>query len=274
MRKKGLIILVVVAAVVCIWMFVLSDRWLERRLESLMSNVVGAKVELDSFDFSLFSMSIQWARIQVADPEDTWRNIIETGYCSLNIASGPLFQKKFIVEDLKLLDLRFNTQRESDGKLEEKKKLRARKPSKIGVKIRSKLEGELSKLPVFNLDTLLQNLDVDPLWESAIPQTPEKIDNLIKEYESFSSKWNEQIKNLDMETELTGLQQELAGVDIEGLETVNDLQEALISINMISEGINNNINNLDGVGKEFENDIDTLDKKQAGLEGWIEEDIR
>ncbi|UCB47401.1 MAG: hypothetical protein JSV25_08355, partial [Spirochaetota bacterium] len=42
----------------------------------------------------------------------------------------------------------------------------------------------------------------------------------------------------------------------------------------ISEGINNNINNLDGVGKEFENDIDTLDKKQAGLEGWIEEDIR
>ena len=55
--------------------------------------------------------------------------------------------------------------------------------------------------------------------------------------------------------------------------TVNDMQEALTSINTISESIDNNISSLDGVSEEFEKDIDSLDKKQAGLEGWIEDDI-
>jgi uncharacterized protein (TIGR03545 family) len=199
-RKKGLVILLVAAALFCIWAFVLSDRWLEKRLESLLGNVVGARVELYKFDFSLFGMRVQWARLQVADPEDPWRNLFETGYCTLDLDSAPLFKGKFIVQEMSLLELRFDTERSTEGSLPEKR--RRKRPSRIKTFIQKKLEQKLSEIPLFDKDTLIGSMDIEKLWQSFAPESPGRIDRLVKEYESFSSEWDEKLKGLDVEKEI------------------------------------------------------------------------
>ena len=79
MRWKGIIFLVVLAVLVFVLNLVFTDRWLEKRLESAGSAVVGAKVELERLDFSLLGLQMRWDSLQVANPKNTMKNILTSG---------------------------------------------------------------------------------------------------------------------------------------------------------------------------------------------------
>lgn len=271
MRKKGLVILLVAAALFCIWAFVLSDRWLEKRLESLLGNVVGARVELYKFDFSLFGMRVQWARLQVADPEDPWRNLFETGYSTLDLDSAPLFKGKFIVQKMSLLELRFDTERSTEGSLPEKR--RRKRPSRIKTFIQKKLEQKLSEIPLFDTDTLIGSMDIEKLWQSISPESPELIDGLVKEYENFSSEWDEKLKGLDVEGEIFTIRSELEKIDVGKLETLEQLKSATERLNRIAERTGIIGETLDSQASELGKELEELHANSSNVEGWIEEDL-
>ena len=271
MRKKGIAILLVVAALFCLWAFLLSDRWLEKRLESLAGNIVGARVELEKFDFSLFGMRIQWARLSVADPDDTWRNLLETGYCTLDLDSAPLFKGKFIIEDMRLLDLRFDTERETDGSLPEKR--RKKGPAKIGTFFQDRLEKKLSELPVFDENTLAESIDTEKLWLGLSPDSPGRIDRLVKEYELFASETGERLRGLEIEKELAAVRSELDEIDVGSLETVEQLKDATERLNRIAEKTKGAGEKLDSEGDEYSEKIERLNRESAAVQEWIEEDM-
>jgi uncharacterized protein (TIGR03545 family) len=271
LRKKGLVILLVAAALFCVWAFVLSDRWLEKRLESLLGNVVGARVELYKFDFSLFGMRVQWARLQVADPEDPWRNLFETGYSTLDLDSAPLFKGKFIVQEMSLLELRFDTERSTEGSLPEKR--RRKRPSRIKTFIQKKLEQKLSEIPLFDKDTLIGSMDIEKLWQSFAPESPGRIDRLVKEYESFSSEWDEKLKGLDVEKEIFTVKSELEKIDVDKLETPEQLKSATERLNRIADRSGTIGETLDSRGSELGKELEELHANSSYVEGWIEEDL-
>ena len=124
MRKKGLIFLIIVAALVIALNVFVTDRWLERRVERFASKSNGAKVELYRFNFSLLDLRLSWEELQVTDPDYTWTNLFETGHCSFDLALEPLMQRKVVVEDFELQGLRMGTPRETDGALSGKSKKR------------------------------------------------------------------------------------------------------------------------------------------------------
>jgi uncharacterized protein (TIGR03545 family) len=268
LRRKGFIFLLIVAALFCIWSFVLSDRWLEKRLESLLGRAVGARVEIDNFDFSLFSMSVQWARLHVADPEDPWRNLFETGYCTFNLQSVPLFEKKFIVEDMSLLELRFDTERTTDGTLDLKSRQR-RGPSNI----QKKLEQKLSGLPLFNTDTLIGSIDVNAIWNSFSPGGPERIDELIKEYTTFSSRWDRRLAELEVEQDLTSIQDELQSIDVQRMETVEQLTGTAEKLDRAAQKAENTNETIGRQKEELAQDVAMLDTRSDAVDEWIEEDL-
>lgn len=272
MRKKGLVFLMVVAALFCIWSFVLSDRWMEKRLESLLGRVVGAKVEIEKFDFSLFGMSVQWARLQVADPDDPWRNLFETGYCAFDLESAPLFEKKFIVKDMSLLEFRLDTERNTDGSLEEKSQ-RRKGPSRIKTSIQKKLEQKLSELPLFNADTLVQGIDIDELWNSIAPQSPERINEIIKEYETLTSEWDERLEELDIERELIAIRDELESIDVERVETVEQLRSTAEKLDRVAEKTERINETIGRQKEELGQEVTGFSTRTAALEGWLEEDL-
>ena len=94
---------------------------LENKLENIGTSIVGAKVEIDGFDFSFSGLHIRWNRLQVTNPKNTWKNSVETGTCEFNMEFWPLLSKKIIIENIQLSDFKTNTDRENDGKIEKKK---------------------------------------------------------------------------------------------------------------------------------------------------------
>jgi len=109
MRKKGVIGLSVISALVIVVNMVFLDKWVEKGMESLIARLVGARVEFEKVDVSIAAARIGWERLQVADPDDTWSNLFETGPCSFQIALEPLFSKKFIIKTVLVHELNFNT---------------------------------------------------------------------------------------------------------------------------------------------------------------------
>ena len=155
MRWKGIIFLVVLIGIFVALSFILTDDWLERQLENIGTSVVGAKVEIDNLDFSLTGLHLRWSRLQVTNPKDTWKNIIETGKTECNFELLPLFSKKVVIENMQLSDLQTGTERATDGKIIKKaKKKKETKPKKPGffAKTTEKLQKEVETAPAWNLD--------------------------------------------------------------------------------------------------------------------------
>ena len=115
MRTKGIIFLLVLFGLFLLIFFLLSDRWLERRMEFAGSALIGAKVEFDGVDFSFLNLHLKWDSLRVTNPDNTWKNIFETQKAEFDLDFLPLFSKKYIIENLQLEGLRFNTVRKTDG---------------------------------------------------------------------------------------------------------------------------------------------------------------
>ena len=122
MRKSGLITLLVILAIFIGISYILTDAFFESLIEDLGTDIVGARVEIDDFSFSIFGPEVSWKRLQVTDPNKTMQNMLETGFCEFNMEFWPLLQGKFVIENFQLSGLQQNTDRETDGKIEKPKK--------------------------------------------------------------------------------------------------------------------------------------------------------
>ena len=107
MRKKGLLFLSVLFLLSFLLFLLLSDRWLEKRMELFGSSIVGAKVEFEGVDFSLLKLRMKWDSLRITNPDNTWRNLFETGYAEFDFDAFPLISKKYIIEKLEVITDRF-----------------------------------------------------------------------------------------------------------------------------------------------------------------------
>ena len=145
-RKTGIIFLVVIVVIILGINLFFFDRWLEKRFESFGGRIIGAKVELSGLNVSLFNMKMQWDRLQITDPEDTWINLIETGYCGFHIAPVPLLSRKVIIEEFQVQNIQFSTQRSTDGRSKKKNDASPREQPEIIAKLKENLQNEVERI--------------------------------------------------------------------------------------------------------------------------------
>ena len=108
-----LVIILMVGAV----FYFLSGKLIERALEKAGESAVGAKVEIDNLKLNLAELSISLDRLQVTNPNDTWKNLFETSRMSFDMEVAPLARKKIIINDVTIAGIRVGTKRETDGAL-------------------------------------------------------------------------------------------------------------------------------------------------------------
>ncbi|MBN1349801.1 hypothetical protein JXJ21_10360, partial [candidate division KSB1 bacterium] len=166
MRWKGLLFLAIVVAIFIVISVFFIDNWIESGLESAGEAIVGAKVEIDNLKFSLFSMSIEWQRLQVTDPNNTMQNIIDTGRTAFKMSAPALFRKRYVIEEMSLTDVRSGTPRKYDGALpkEEAPPEKKTEPDAFD-KMKAQLNQEIDRLPImnFDLDNIKRKLNLDSL---------------------------------------------------------------------------------------------------------------
>lgn len=117
-RWRGLIAFFIIIAVVSAFWFLLIDGIIERFIEKKGTAIVGAKVELDKADLSLFPLGLTLIGLQVTDPGSPMRNAVEAGRIAFLMDGMNLLLRKVTIDEMTVSGVRLNTPRKSSGAVE------------------------------------------------------------------------------------------------------------------------------------------------------------
>lgn len=108
-RAVGLLLLAGVLGALFYAFFL--DRLIESSIEDGASDVLGTAVELDALRIHAAEPALEIGAIRIADPFDPMRNLLEVGRVRVALAPAPLLERKIVVRQLAVHELRFGTRR-------------------------------------------------------------------------------------------------------------------------------------------------------------------
>jgi len=277
MRTKGIIFLLVLAIIIVVLSLIFTDNWLEDQMEKIGSKMVGARVEFDGLDFSLFSLKLSWDKLQVANPENVWENSFESGFTGFNLAFAPLLKKKFVVENVQMSDVAFNTERTTDGSLSDKWKRKKeekekKEPPKFIKDIELGIKKEMKLMPVMNLDQYTKDINVDSLLAMIDLQTPHKVDSLQQFYNQKYAEWDQRIENLPDQQDIKELEAQVKSLDINNIKSVQDAEQALAAIKTVVDKANGYKKQYDDIQLAINNDTRMVQNLSGEVTSWIDHD--
>jgi len=258
-RWKGIIFLAVLAGIFILLTILFTDAWLERQLEKLGTNAVGAKVEIDGFDFSFSGLHIRWERLQVTNPKKTMKNIMETGHCEFNMEFWPLLSKKIIIENVQVSNLQSDTDRETDGKIIKKKKVE-KKPSKPGIvdKTLDKLENEIANAPALQLKNIATSVNLDSIFKIFNFKTPGLADSLKKDLTNRYDSWEKRINDINFQRIYKENEDKIKSIDINRIKTIDDVKRTVDTVNDVKKAIETNTKLVKDTQRDLTGDLKML----------------
>jgi len=117
LRKSGIILCAVVVILVVVLQMVLVDVFFADALRSQMEAAVGAEVNLEAADLSLFGGRLAIEGLQVTDPEKPTHNLVQVQKLTGDVSLAGLLTKRLIVDELTVVDVQTDAKRKSPGRV-------------------------------------------------------------------------------------------------------------------------------------------------------------
>jgi uncharacterized protein (TIGR03545 family) len=273
MRWKGVIFLVVVFAIIIVLSFIFTDVWLESQLEQTASGLNGAKVEIDNLDFSIFGPKLNWDRIQITDPKNTMKNMVESGFCEFKMEFFPLLSKKVIIENIQLSGLKTNTDRETDGAISKEERIVISQPNYVKETV-NKLKKRVEETPTFQLARQVKSANVDSILSILNITSVKKIDSLQKELTGKYDTWYKEFTNLDYDKDLKAIEQKVKSFDVNKLKGIEDYRNALNNVEQINATINSVNKDFQNKKNSLQNDLSNLKSGISVVDNWVAADYK
>jgi len=278
--KKILIIvgvLILIPILLVAGLFVFRNSIATSFIEKTGSAIAGAKVEVDGVNIIPFSLNMMWERLQVTDKNNTMTNLFETESCVFELSFKPLTAGKILIENMQIDNLHFGTAREKDGKLppkkeREKTQLEKDIEQKLMETVQKNLEQEKEKIPVFNPSFLTKKANVDSIITVLNFQTPLKADSLQKVLKERYGYWEERFANNEYEQELKAIQKDSRKINVNKLDEVQELIEALPVAKSIYDRSNKLYKDVKQDKKNLDKDLKTIKKLKNDVPSWIQAD--
>ncbi len=272
-RKSGLIFLLIVALIIVLVNVFLTDKWLEYQLEKAGSNIVGAKVEIDNLDVSIFKGYIKWKRIQITHPQYTMKNMIETGPVEFKISIPALLKRKFVIENMHILNIKTFTDRKTDGRLPKKPKKEPEEPGFFEQQF-AYLMKEISSSPTFEFVSEIKNIKPEEIIDRVDLQTPQKIDSLKNFFNSQIESIRKEVEGIenDLNT-LKTIEANLKTINVSGIKTIDDLKRTYETVNGTIKQINTLKEKYRGKDKQVKDILNSFNESKRNIESWIKEDF-
>ncbi|MDW7681124.1 MAG: TIGR03545 family protein, partial [bacterium] len=274
MRKKGIILLLVLIAISVVFGYFTRDWRIERMLENIGQSIVGAKVEIDGFHFSLFKMECSWKRIQVTDRNDPWFNIFETGKASFDLETKPLFWRRIIIKEMILENVRSGTPRKTDGSLPHRKRPSPEKESPgFADKVKTAIEKQLAEVPVFDLSGLGKKLKIDSLVDVENLLTVRGYNQLHQFTDSSFQHWQRELKPQIYLERANQIEQQLKTLKPDQIKDIPGLTNALNKVNDLQKNINELRNEVQTKHGALSQTFDTIHAGVQAVRNHLDDDI-
>jgi uncharacterized protein (TIGR03545 family) len=299
MRKKFVLYALVPAVILLVVVYLFIDSWIESGIETTGEAMTGAKVEIDKLSVSLSPIGLRWARLQVADPREPMKNMVETGTVQFALNAGQLLRGKYIIETMEINKLILGTKRATSGELPKKPVPDPEASSGPGVfsplteQASAVIASAKKQTPNFDLATIKKNLNVDSLLNPRNLRTYRMVDSLKAQVNQSSLQWQTTLTEIEKSKQkLSDIETNIKSININELKsvdqittTINTVKNTLSTANevkrtfterqkVITESVNTfagSVRSIDDIArKDFDMVVNMARLPEVGMKGLAE----
>lgn len=274
----------IAAIPICFSMF--KNVIIKKAITVACENIFEAKTDIEKVDFKFLDSSLKIKKIEIANKNDYMKNLVDIGSITIDFDLGQLLRKRFVADELSVLDVNTGTERTTSGELPpakekkiKKQKAKAEKEaseSKLGKALSDKkavaansLEKNITGLfNQFNPETLMQNYAVQLQTPAISKQVQEQIPQIV-------AKW--QAKPAEVQKTVDELQKsvnEIMSFDYSAVQN-NPLKikEFIESLDATYKNIEKVKNDANGVLNSFNADIAEADGLRKTVQNAVTHDM-
>ena len=270
---KSVLFLVLFIFLIAVLLVVFRNPIAKYVIEKTGSAAAGAKVEVDGVYLKPLALHISWDRLQVTDRNNTMSNLFETSSCEFELAFSPLLDRKVIIDNMTISEVRVNTKRTTDGKLPVKAS-KPKKPSKLMLSLKRNLEAEKEKIPVFKAKDMTTEISVDAIIEMMEFETPAKADSVKELAENRYNYWHDLIENNDYEARAKKIEKDIKKIDIENMDTLTEFQENFQLAQRSYTQSKALYDEFKIQKSQLEGDLSTMKELKRDIPQWVTEDYQ
>ncbi len=277
MRKRFWLVVLVPLIVFLIIVYLFHNRWIESGLEYAAEEVVGAKVEIDNLHLSLLPLGIVWSKMQVANPNDPWKNLFETGTVKFSMDFNQILRGKYIIDLVEVDDLTVDTKRTTEGSIDPERKKRA---ILGGDKItfsklaNDALQNMVTTTPLFDIAKLKNGFNADSLVKALDMKTVKHIDTLKNQINGLTDQWASLQKDFEAQKQkAVDLGKQISAINPSELNNVQNITSAILLTDNAIKTVNEITAAVDNRSKSVQTDIQNFTTSVGLIDNYVKDDF-
>ena len=248
-RWWGIIAFIAVLILIILVWYLLADKIIANRIEKVGENIFGAKVDITDTDLTLIPLGLEIGNLQVANYSSPMKNLVELDSISFRLNSDHLLNRKTIIEEMLIGDIKFNTARKRSGAI------------RGGEPIIEYAYDDLI-LPIFD------RLKIQTFIEEENLQSIDKLKEVLIEIKRVNKDWDKIYKTTPKISDIEDYNKRAKSIiaDVKRNKLTGLIKNAG-AIKQLTTDINSDREKIDSDLKAMQTDINSLqNKKQTALQ--------
>jgi uncharacterized protein (TIGR03545 family) len=222
LRGKLTLILIFIIGII-VFNIVFMDRLIERAIERNLEEIFEAKADMKGLDLQILKGRLLFQSLEVANSRKPFRNLFELGEVDLQLDIEQLVRNKVVINNVKLQEIRWDTERKTSGALPG---VNVSKAGEMGEE-----EGK-TFVGVFLEDAGKIVADIIKQEKENI-KSPKLLQELPGKYLNLKGEWEKTLQGQKKELEnLPRLVEPVKAIKVENIKTAD---EALSAYKMVDE---------------------------------------
>lgn len=251
---------VVVGAIALVWLFVV-DGFVKAKIEEAGSTAIGAKVELDHADLTLFPTGLTLTRLQITNPDEPMINALEVAQLTMDVDSLYLLRRQVIIDKMTVNGVQFGTARATSGTIDGRKGT----PSS---QLPGSDQGEAFQLPPFEVP------DVQKILEQEDLETLELIETIQADIQREKELWEKRLEELPGKAQFEKYKKRIEDLKSSTRGGAGAILRGVDEVQSIQKEIERDLGQLKNARKEFYEKLALLKKRIAQAKTAPKNDVR
>jgi uncharacterized protein (TIGR03545 family) len=268
-RWWGILAFLALLIVIIVPWLLFADAMVKYSIERYGTQAVGAKVELDSADLSLFPAGLKLIGLQITDPEEPMKNAIEAARISMALDTAMLLRRKLIISEMSLDGVQLNTPRKTSGAIKQKS-TGPSSPEQVSAPQTGSGKNRLNEL----LSSQLQMPDVKEILKREDLKTLKLAQSIRTDIQSAEQTWQQKLRQLPDKEKLAQYRRRIKQLKSSKKGGLQQLLGSATDVIAIEKELEQDLDAIEQAMKDFQNQGKGFEKRLNNLAKAPMADIR